>query len=96
MPWEKSGGLPDLLDRALSLRLRAERVKLAHKTKVVASVLKHAGVDVSKLQHLNATLIQMPKDASPKEVDLDILSPPKTGVWRKRYLTVVPKPGSVF
>lgn len=92
MAWQPTQDYIELLDRVVDLRLRGERVQLARQATGMALMLKQAGVDSSKLNDLIQKLVPE-KRLSP---EIDLVTFKRTGTWRKRYLTVVTKPGSVF
>lgn len=92
MTWKKESQSVDIIDQIVDLRLRSERLKIAETAMKTSSLLKTAGFNTAELDNLVKQL--RPADRQINEIDL--ASYKRQGYWRKKYLTVVNAPGSIF
>lgn len=92
MTWKKEEQSTDVIDHIVDLRLRAERMKIAETALKTSSFLKLAGFNTDEFDRL---VKQLAPQGKPRR-EVDLVSFTKRGVWRKKYLSVVYKPGSVF
>lgn len=96
MSWDIDLPLADLAQRLVDTRLRAERLRLGQQLQALEARVSRQGLPTKGFKDLR-TALQATAPENPERVDraLVLLRKPK-GVWRKRYLTVQTKPGSVF
>jgi len=96
MVWDTDFPLAELAQKLIDTRLRVERVRLAQRLQMLGERVERQGLQAPGIQDLFQTLQQ----ATPLPVDrVDralVPSTKKAGVWRRRYLVVQNKPGSVF
>ena len=96
MSWGTSLPLVDLVQHLVDTRLRSERIRLAQRLQSLEGQAKAIGVPAAGLKTLLKG-VDVPGILSPTRIDTELVSPQKpAGVWRKRYLTVKTKPGSIF
>ena len=96
MFWGTNHQLADLTQQLVETLLRAERLKLAQHLHVLEARAVTQGVVTSGFGDLRKTLKQVTLDA-PDRVDRSLLLLRKpSGIWRRKYLAVQVKPGSVF
>lgn len=86
-----------MTQQLLNLQLRAERVALLQKAQALERQAAARGLDSTPLKQAVAQLAKEHRPNRPDAVDELLVSPPKPkGTWRKTYLSVRLKPGSVF
>lgn len=96
MTWGTDFQWGDVAQRLVDTRLRAERIRLAQKLQTVEARAARAGMDTKELRGLRKSL-QPVVVLAPDRVDPVLVLPRKPeGIWRRRYLKVVTKPGSIF
>ena len=96
MPWDNVSPVTDLVTRLMDLRLRIERLRLAQRLQRFEELAERKGLPITALRGVRRGL----RDTEPLPddwIDRALVLPRKPmGVWRKRYTTVVTRPGSVF
>ena len=96
MSWDTDFKLVEVVQRLIEVRLRVERVRLAQRLQSLESRVAIDGKATTNLRDLRKALLP-PTPDDPKRVDRALVLPKRPdGVWRKRYLNVQQKPGSVF
>ena len=96
MSWGTDFPFIDLAQRIIETRLRAERLSLARRLQSLESRAESQKLPTGGLKDLRKSLLQA-TPAAPDRVDRLLVLPRKsTGFWRRRYLAVTVKPGSVF
>lgn len=96
MPWGNDFPFAELAQKLIDTRLRAERVRLAQRLQALEARAAAQGLPTKGLQDLRKTL-QQAIPLEPDRVDKALVLPRKpAGVWRRRFLSVQTKPGSVF
>jgi hypothetical protein len=96
MAWGIDVPLAELAQRLVDTRLRVERIRLAQRLQALEAKAGSLGVSTKELRDLRRSL-QQATPLSPDRVDRALVLPSKpAGVWRRRYLAVHSKPGSVF
>ena len=103
MVWGNDFPLADLVQRLIDTRLRAERLRLAQQLQRLEAHAERQGFATKELHDLRASL--QPPSLPPAEVetkavdrvDQALVSPQRpAGIWRRQYLAIQTKPGSVF
>jgi len=96
MAWGNDFPLVDLAQRLVDTRLRAERIRLVQRLQGIEVRADLQGLSTKELKDLRKAL-QQPTLLAADRVDpaLVLRSKPE-GIWRRRYLSVQSKPGSVF
>jgi hypothetical protein len=96
MAWGIDVPLAELAQRLVDTRLRVERIRLAHRVQMLEARVSQHGLSAEDLRAFRKSLQQATPLARDR-VDRALVFPPKSvGVWRRRYLAVQTKPGSVF
>lgn len=96
MAWGFDSSLAVLVQQLVDTRLRVERIKLLQKLQRLEERISLKGVPPKSLNDLR-TALQKAVPLAPDRVDRELVLPRKSaGVWRRRYLSVKSKPGSVF
>jgi hypothetical protein len=96
MSWGIDASLMELTQKLVDTRLRVERIRLAQRLQALEASAENFGVQATDLRDLRKKLGQATALA-PDRVDRFLVLPRKpAGVWRRKYLTVHAKPGSVF
>lgn len=96
MSWGNEFPFADLAQRLIETRLRAERVRLAQRLQTLEARAEARGFETQGLRDLRKSL-QHTSAPAPDRVDKALVLPRKPdGVWRRRYLSVRTRPGSVF
>jgi len=101
--WDNDFPLVDLVQRLIDTRLRAERLRLAQQLQRLEAHAARQGFVTKELQSLRAALQPLtPSPPSPAvtaidRIDQALVSPQRpVGVWRRQYLAIQTKPGSIF
>jgi len=96
MAWGTDFPLVEVAQQLLETRLRAERLRLGQRLQALESRVEARGLPTEGFKDLRKALFP-PTPPAPDRVDpsLVLLRKPK-GVWRRKYLAVRVKPGSVF
>lgn len=96
MAWDTTLPVIEVAQQLMNTRLRVERLRLAQIVNGLEKRAQLQGLPVDAFQKIRAALNQV--DApGPQSVDRALVLPRKPkGVWRKTYLTVQSKPGSIF
>lgn len=96
MSWGIDLPLVDLAQRLMDTRLRAERLRLGQRLQSLESRVAGFGLPTKGFKDLRNEL-QKATPENPERVDraLVLLRKPK-GIWRRKYLAVQARPGSVF
>lgn len=96
MSWGSDFPLFDLAQQLMETRLRAERLRLAQKVQQLENRARAQGTPTLPLTKLRHSLSQ-PLTLRVEKPDSSLRVPSKSpGRWRKRYLVVDVKAGSVF
>lgn len=96
MAWGFNVPLADLTQKLVDTRLRVERIRLGQRIQALEAQSEARGLPTKELRNLRKSLQYDPMPA-PDRIDRALVLPSKpAGVWRKRYLAVTSKPGSVF
>lgn len=96
MSWDTDFQLVDVAQRLIETRLRVERLRIAQRLQALEARVTASGGAPLDLSGLRKALVP-PSPPAPDRVDRALVLPRKlAGVWRKRYLTVQTKPGSIF
>ena len=97
MAWTNDLPIVRITQHLLELQLRAEKLTLVQRVQALERQATARGLDSTPLKHAAEKLINEPRPLRPDAVDTSLVSPAKPkGVWRKTFLTVRQKPGSVF
>lgn len=96
MAWGIDIPLVELTQKLVDTRLRVERLKLLQRIQRLEERITLRGTPPKSLNDLRKAL-QAATPLAPDRVDRALVLPRKpAGVWRRRYLSVQTKPGSVF
>jgi hypothetical protein len=101
MAWDNDFPLADLVQRLVDTRLRTERIRLAQQLQRLEAHAERQGFATKELRDLRASL-QPPSLPSTEaeavdRVDQALVSPRRpAGIWRRQYLAIQTKPGSIF
>lgn len=96
MLWDSVSPLSEMVQLLATTRLRVERLRLMQKVQQLEGTLATNGVISPTFAALKNSL-HVPTPGASDRVDRLLVLPRKAGgVWRRKYLTVRMKPGSVF
>lgn len=96
MAWGIDVPVNELVQKLVETRLRIARVKLVQRLQRLNEQAQRQGLSLEGFKDLKNGL-ERTIPLAPDRVDRALVLPRKsTGVWRRRYLSVKPKPGSVF
>lgn len=96
MAWGFDVPFVELAQQLVDTRLRIERVKLLQRLRTLEDRVALKGVETKSLKDLRKELSRVTPKA-PDRIDRALVLPSKpSGVWRRKYLEVQSKPGSVF
>ena len=96
MTWGTDFQWGEVVQRLVDTRLRTERIRLAQRLQAVEARAARAGLSTKELRDLRKAL-QPIVVLAPGRVDPVLVLPRKPeGIWRRRYLKVTTKPGSIF
>ena len=96
MAWGIDVSVAELVQKLVNTRLRIERVKLMKKIQTLEERAVRQGVSPKSFKDLRKEL-EKTIPLSADRIDRALVLPRKPeGVWRRRYLAVRQKPGSVF
>ena len=96
MSWDTDLQLADVVQRLMETRLRVERLRIAQRLQALEARVVSSGGAPIDLSGLRKALVP-PGPLAPDRVDQALVQPRKpAGIWRRRYLAVQTKPGSIF
>jgi len=96
MLWDSVSPLSEMVQLLATTRLRVERLRLMQRVQQLEGTLATNGVVSPTFTALKNSL-HSPVAETADRVDRMLVLPRKAGgVWRRKYLTVRMKPGSVF
>lgn len=96
MAWGIDIPVNELVQKLVETRLRIARVELIQRLQRLEEQAQRHGLKTKGFKDLQKE-IERTISLAPDRVDRALVLPRKpSGVWRRRYLTVQSKPGSVF
>lgn len=96
MAWDTDFPLVALAQKLVDTRLRTERLRMAQRLHSLETRAAIQGLPTQPLKALRQSLQQATLSSADRvDRSLVLLSKP-VGVWRRKYLSVQTKPGSVF
>jgi hypothetical protein len=97
MSWGNIVPLVSLTQQLVETRLRSERIRLAQRLRMIEDQAARQGITPPALRRLLKGVPGALPIPPVDRVDVALVTPPKPdGIWRKKYLAVRTRTGSIF